>query len=84
MIKELAVFNIYDPSPQVRYKEHDVDAFAVKYPFGTNVIISSVPGNNGKQFPNDVFGAFAPAVALVAFAPNPKNATTVPELMMRY
>jgi hypothetical protein len=38
-------------------------ALAEKYALGTNVIISSVPGNNGKQLFCVVVGTTAPELA---------------------
>ena len=47
-----------------------VVALAEKYAFGTNVMISSVPGNSGKQLDCDVVGIVAaPAAANALLAP---------------
>ena len=50
---------------------------------GTNVNISSVPGNNGIDCPVVLMTAVL-VVALVDVFPNPKNTTTLPLLIIRY
>jgi hypothetical protein len=74
----------YEPSPGVIYKVVLTEALAVKYALGKNVKISSVPANKGIQLFNVGFGVFAPAVAVVALAPKPKNAVLLPALITRY
>ena len=52
------------PSPGVMYIVAVLlVAFAEKYALGTNVIISSVPGNSGKQLACVVVGTTAPDAA---------------------
>lgn len=54
----------------------------VKYAFGANVRISSVPGSSGIAGPGIV--EVAAVFAAAELMPMPRNTTTVPVLMMRY
>ena len=60
------------------------EALAEKNALGINVSISSVPGNKGKQLATVPVGVLAPVAAIVALAPNPKKAVTVPVFRIRY
>ena len=61
-----------------------VVAFAEKYALGTNVIISSVPGNSGKQLDCVLVGTTAPEDANADVCPYPKITTTAPLLIILY
>ncbi len=56
---------------------------AVKKALGANVMISSVPANNGIADPVEVT-ATAAELAKAAVVPIPKNATTEPAFRIRY